>query len=412
MPTGSRSNLSELATAAREPRRRSRLTRAIGSFRTPWSAVTAVFFAHGFVFASWTAHIPHVKEQLALNDGALGIALLGTPIGSIAAMVIAARLLPRLGSRPIVKVTLTGYCVAGPFLGLARSEAALFIALMAWGAFQGTLDVSMNTQAIAVERRAGRTFMPGFHGSWSVGSFAGAAAGAAGVAIGLSLSTQLLMLGAPCLLIAGWLTIRMLPDARPRPDESPDRVHQRLPRAAWLAIGLLSAIAAADFLCEGAVADWAAVYLRTSLGAAPAIAALGFTIYLLTMVIVRLSGNWLLARFRAGKLLPVLTGTAAALFGAALAASQVALMLIGFAGLGIGIAVVVPVVFSAAGRVGGMNAGTAVSVVSSSGWAGLVCGPVLIGQVASVTSLRIALVLIPVLTALIAVSTATSRALR
>ncbi len=405
--------MSELATAAREPLRRSRLLKVVNSVRSASAAVTAVFFVNGFLFASWTAHIPHIKALLGLNDGALGIALLGTSIGSVLAMVAAARLLPRLGSRLIVKVTLVGYCVAGPFLGLARSEAALFIALMAWGAFQGTLDVSMNTQAIAVERRAGRPLMPGFHASWSVGSFAGAAVGAAGVALGLSLSSQLLILGAPCLLVAGWLTIRMVPDARPRLDKSaPDRGQHRISRGAWVAIGVLSAIAAADFLCEGAAADWAAVYLRGSLGAAPVVAALGFTIYQFTMVIVRLSGNWLLARSRPSRLLPLLAAGGAALFAVALALNQVALVLIGFAGLGIGLAIVVPVAFSAAGRVAGVNPGTAVSIVSSFGWAGLVCGPVLIGQVANATSLRLALVLIPSLTALIALLTATSPALR
>ncbi len=147
-------------------------------------------------------------------------------------------------------------------------------------------------------------------------------------------------------------------------------------------------------------------------GAAPVIAALGFTIYQLTMVVVRLSGNWLLARFRASKLLPLLAACAAALLAAALAFNQVALMLIGFAGLGIGLAIVVPVVFSAAGRVAGINPGTAVSIVTSFGWLGLVCGPVLIGQVANATSLRLALVLLPSLTTLIALLTATSPALR
>ncbi len=326
-------------------------------------------------------------------------------------MLMVARLLPRFGSRLIIRITLVGYCVVGPLVGLANSATLLFLALMAWGAFQGTMDVSMNTQAITVEREARRTLMPGFHGMWSVGSFAGAAIGAGGVAIGVSLSDQLLIMAVPCVLICGWLTTGLLPDAHPK-DAAARHNRPAIPRAAWAPIIILGAIAVADMLCEGAAADWAAVYLHTSLGAAPAIAALGFTAYLLAMVIVRLAGNKLVSRFAERKLLPALAALATVLFAVGLAVNVVPLVLIGFAGLGAGLATVIPVVFSAAGRVPEINAGTAVTLVSACGWAGFVCGPVVIGQLADVTSLRLALVLVPVLTTVITISTAVSRSLR
>jgi MFS family permease len=371
-----------------------------------------VFFVNGVLFASWTAHIPHVKEYLRLTDGTLGLALLGAPVGSILAMLIAARLLPRLGSRLMVRITLAGYCSAGPLVGLTRSASELFLVLALWGAFQATLDVSMNTQAITVERRARRALMPGFHGSWSIGAFAGAALGAAGVAIGLSLSTQLLLLAIPCVIIAGWMSFAMIPDEHPAPDHPASQQHGTDRRAVWTVIGVLGAIAIADLLCEGAAADWAAVYLHTSLGAAPAIAALGFAAYSLAMVAVRVAGNWLLDRFPAHVLLPMLAGLATVAFGVGLLVQDVTAVLIGFAALGAGLGAVIPVIFSAAGRVPGINAGTAVAMVSACGWVGMVCGPVLIGQLANVTSLRLALIAIPVLTALIAASTATCLALR
>ncbi len=97
-------------------------------------------------------------------------------------MFVAARLLPRFGSRRLVQASLLGYCIAGPLVGLAGSLPALFAALFAWGAFQGTLDVSMNTQAVTVERAARRPLMSGFHASWSIGAFAGAGIGVLGVA--------------------------------------------------------------------------------------------------------------------------------------------------------------------------------------------------------------------------------------
>lgn len=398
--------MAELATAAEKPRRLARLV------RSPLAAVIVVFFVNGVLFASWTAHIPHVKEYLRLTDGTLGFALLGVPVGSVLAMLMAARLLPRLGSRLMVRVTLAGYCAAGPLVGLARSTGELFLALALWGAFMSTLDVSMNTQAISVERRELRPLMPGFHGAWSIGSFAGAALGVAGVAIGLSLSTQLLLIAIPCVVIASWLSLAMIPDERPAPGHQATHQADAGRRAAWMAIGVLGAIAVGDLFCEGAAADWAAVYMRTSLGAAPAVAALGFAAYSLAMVAVRLAGNRLLNRFPAHLLLPALAGLATVAFGIGLAVQDVAAVLIGFAALGAGLAAVIPVIFSAAGRVPGINAGTAVAMVSAFGWVGLVCGPVVIGQLADLTSLRLALIAIPALTTLITASTATCQWLR
>ena len=180
-----------------------------------------MFFVHGFLFASWTAHIPQLQRHLGLSDGRLGIALLGAPIGSVLAMVVAARLLPIVGSRPMVRFALVGYCVSGPFIGLTGSLGTFFVAFLLWGFFQGMLDVSMNTQAITVERFSGRVLMPGFHGSWSAGALVGAVTGAAAVGLGLSLSEQLLALSVPCLLVVGWLTTSLIVDQRAGSDLDP-----------------------------------------------------------------------------------------------------------------------------------------------------------------------------------------------
>ncbi len=389
--------------------------------RRPMAATAVIFLANGLLFASWTAHIPQVKAHLGLTDATLGLALLGAPAGSVSAILASARLLPRVGSKRLVQATLIGYCVSGPLVGRTGSVAALFAALFAWGAFQAALDVAMNTQAVVVERARGRPLMSGLHAWWSIGSFAGAGLGVLGVAIGLSLTDQLLLLGLPALVIPGWLTTWMLPDAtadigpNTGPNSglntSPDPVRRRGGRLSGTII-VLGAIAFASFLCEGASADWAAVYLRGSLSAGAAIAGLGYTAFSLAMVTTRLTGNRLLARFGTGRLLSVLAAVATVGFTAGLLGGRVATALVGFGCLGLGLALVVPSVFSAAGRLPGLDPGTAIATASAFGWAGLVCGPPLIGALASVTSLPTALGLIPVLTALIAVATARAAALR
>jgi MFS family permease len=376
-------------------------------------AVIAVFFVHGFLFASWTAHIPQVQQRLGLSDGRLGLALLGAPIGSVLAMVAAAHLLPRAGSRRMVRLALLGYCVSGPFIGLTRSFGSFFVAFLVWGFFQGMLDVSMNTQAITVERFSGRVLMPGFHGSWSTGALVGAVTGAAAVGLGLSLSEQLLVLAAPCLLVVGWLTTSMIPDRRAGSDRKsseggPDRRGGVLQGA----VIVLGGIAFADMLCEGAAADWAAVYLHSSLHAVPLVAGLAYAGYALAMLAVRLSGNRLFTRFTAHHVLPLLAAIASLGFVAGLVIDRPASMLVGFALLGAGLGGVVPIILSSAGAVGNVNTGKAVAAVAGCGWAGFVVGPVLIGGIASTTTLRTALFLIPILTATVAVATGTAKVLR
>lgn len=384
--------------------------------RWPRIAVTVVFVVHGLLFASWTAHIPDVKAHLALTDGTLGFALLGAPVGSVTAMVASAYLLPKLGSRRIVQIALLGYCAAGPFVGLTATLPALFGALFAWGAFQGTLDVAMNTQAIAIERAGRRVLMSGLHGSWSIGSFVGAGIGALAVGAGVTLSAQLLILGTLALLAAGLLTTRMLPDAGDQQSSAADsRAGNQRPRTASRWSGgmvLLGAIAFASMLCEGATADWASVYLSGTLHTTGVVPGLGYAAFSLAMVTVRLSGNRLLTRYRPNRLLPALAVVATIGFTAGLLTGRPAAALAGFASLGIGLASVVPAVFSAAGHITGLHPGTAVATASACGWAGFVCGPPLIGQIASLTSLPAALGLLPLLTVFIVVGTSLARALK
>jgi MFS family permease len=372
-----------------------------------------VFFVHGFLFASWTAHIPQLQHHLGLSDGRLGLALLGAPIGSVLAMVVAARLLPIVGSRSMVRFALVGYCVTGPFIGLTGSLATFFGAFLLWGFFQGTLDVSMNTQAITVERFSGRVLMPGFHGSWSTGALVGAVIGAVAVGLGLSLSEQLLVLAIPCLLVLSWLTTSLIADGGTNADpellaDGPDRRRGAL-RGAVLVLG---GIAFADMLCEGAAADWAAVYLRNSLHAVALLAGLAYAAYALAMLIVRLFGNRIFTRYAAHRVLPLLAAIASLGFAAGLVFARPASVMVGFALLGAGLGSVVPMVLRAAGAVDNVDTGKAVAVVAGCGWAGYVVGPVVIGVIASMTSLHIALFLIPVLAGTVAVATGVSQALR
>jgi MFS family permease len=373
------------------------------------NAVVAVFFVQGFLFASWTAHIPHVKAHLNLGNGSLGLVLLGAPIGSILAMFLVSRLLQRLGSRTLVRAALLGYCLVGPLIGLGHSVVLFFLAFVLWGFFSGSLDVSMNAQAITAESRAKRKLMPGFHGSWSLGSLMGSGAGVLGVGLGWSLSTQLLIFAIPFLLIAGWFTTKMIPDHHVAVDGVASPPRSTVWRRAVVVLGLIVFL---DMLSEGAIADWTAVYLRDSLHTTAVVAGLGFTAYLLTMMLTRFAGNLVTNHFAVHRVVPTFAAFAAVGSALGLWIDHPWSVLASSMCLGIGLALTVPMAFSACGHIPGVHAGRAIAAVSGIGYSAYVLGPPLIGGLATLSSLHTALFLIPVLLAGIALATAKSSALR
>jgi fucose permease len=369
-----------------------------------------IFVSHALLFASWTAHIPQLKHSLGLTNADLGLALFGAPIGSVLAMLFMGRLLNRYGSKRLVQVTLGGYCLTGFSVGLADSQTALFATLLIWGVFHGSLDVSMNTQGVSIERARTVPIMSGLHGAWSVGGFIGAGLGALAVGVGIPLSGQLAAFAICIAFVAGWSTRALLPDPHhQRPPVDPAQPSNILLHPGILILG---AVALACMFCEGAAADWSAVYLRDSLGAQPAVAGLGYAAFAATMVIFRLSGDRLLMRFRPSVLLPILASVATlTLIGTLIVGSPFA-ALVGFGSLGVGLALVIPTVFSIAGRLPGVKTGPAVAAVSALGWIGFVGGPPIIGLLSEHVTLPVTLGLLPVLTATIAIATRFSPALR
>uniref|UniRef100_UPI000CE39B16 MFS transporter n=1 Tax=Mycobacterium intracellulare TaxID=1767 RepID=UPI000CE39B16 len=330
--------------------------------------VTAAFIAHGLVFSSWAAHIPRVKDELGLSDAALGTALFGAPLGSVVATLASHWALRRWGSHRLIPVMVAGYAVAGTTVGLAKSGAALFGALALWGTFQGALDVAMNTQAATVERAARAPIMARFHGMWSVGTLVGAVIGAACVGAGIGLTAQLTVLGAVVLIVVGTLTRRLIPDAADDSDTSSGPTPQG--RRAWMTptVAILAAVSFASFLCEGAATDWSANYLRNVVGAGPSVSALSYAAYTLTMVITRFGAPRLHARVPSRRLLPALAVVAVAGMSVTLATANAAVGVLGFAALGVGVALLVPTAFSAA--YGASEAGSAIAIVAATGWLG------------------------------------------
>ena len=367
------------------PSRRSRL------------AVATIFFANGAVLASWVAHIPAVKQRHGIGDGSLGFVLLFMALGAVLALPLGGWLVDRFGSRLITSLAALVFCLALPWPLLSRDVTCLVTALVLLGACNAVLDVSMNAQAVAVERRYQRSIMSSFHALWSLGGVMGAALS------GLAMSLDALparYLVATAIVAAAFVsgTLGWLVPSEPRRDGAAHIVGP--PSRRLLGLGLVAFL---GLLAEGAMGDWSAVYLHDALGQSGAAAATGFAAFSLAMAVGRLGGDRLADGLGPRALLRASGAVAAAGLGVALIAGEPRVALAGFAAVGLGIANIIPVTFRSAGRVSDVPAGTALAAVATTGYLGYLAGPPLIGLVAETTSLPLGLGIVSACCALVAV---------
>jgi MFS family permease len=374
--------------------------------RAARGAVTAVFFLNGFLFGSLVARMPAIRDHAGVTNGELGLALASVAVGAVVAMPVAGALAARHGSRGPTRAALALSCGAVLLPVLAPSLPALAAAFLVMGLAMGSLDVTMNAHGVAVERRYGRPILSGFHAAFSFGGLAGAATAATAAAVQLDLEPHLALVAALSLAVGlGWSRGFLHADEDASGTEYP--VLARPPRRLWA----LGVVAFSCLLVEGAAADWSAVYVRDELSTGAATAASAYVAFSLTMAIGRLVGDRLVERFGAVALLRGGGLLAAAGFGAGLAADAVPGALLGFAALGAGLAVVIPVVFRAAGSTPGIAPGMALAAVSSTGYLGFVAGPPIIGSLAEALGLPTALVLLVVLAIVVAALARSTRPL-
>jgi MFS family permease len=341
--------------------------------------------------------IPAVQEKLGLGPGELGTALLGLPVGLVLAVPVTGWLIARFGSRAVVMAAGLVNCSMLPLPALATNLWFLLLALVAFGAGAGALDVAMNVEGVAVERGYQRPIMSSFHGLFSIGGFVGSAFGGLMASLGIGPTLHLLgagaLLGTLALAASRWL----LPAGVNTMGQGP-----AFTRPTWALAGL-GVVAFCVLLGEGAMADWSAVYLRRELGTEPGLAAVGFAAFSLMMAVGRLTGDRINQHL--GPTTLVRLGGVLATTGllASLTTGQPIVAILGFACVGAGYSTVFPVVISAAGRNLSMSASSAIAAVTTVGYFALLVGPPLIGFAAELVTLRGALVIVVFLSAMIVV---------
>lgn len=311
-------------------------------------------------------------------------------------MPLAGALCARFGCRKVIIVSSIVVGSALPLLATFSTFPLLVISLLIFGAGMGTLDVSVNVQAIMVERASGRAMMSGFHGLFSLGGIAGAAA-----------IMALLWLGCSPLIatlsVAGVIAVALAlsaPALLPYGSKSEGTIFA-LPRGSVLFFGIICFIV---FMVEGAVLDWSAVFLTTVHHMETSHAGLGYAAFAFTMTLGRFSGDRMVQRFG---------GASVTLFGALCAAAGVLtatlvsswqIALLGYALVGIGCSNIAPVMFSSVGRQKDMPESVAVPAITTLGYAGILIGPAAIGLISHLTSLSTAFAFIAALLLAVAIS--------
>lgn len=359
-------------------------------------AVSIFFFVNGFVLASWVPHIPFVKQRLAIGDGTLGAVLLCMAAGALGALSLVGSLVARYGSRRMSTVAALGLCAALPLPVLAPSLALVGSTLFLLGACNGALDVSMNAQAVLVEQRYRRPIMSSFHGLFSLGGLAGAGIAAAASWAGVSPPRHVLATSMVTLLVI--VAARRWLVAAPGDGRAGPLFVRPTGDLRWL--GLL---AFAALMAEGAMGDWSAVYLHDVLGSSSALAATGFAAFSLTMAAGRLSGDRIVGAFGGPAVLRASGALAALGLAVALLLDSSVAAIVGCAVVGIGIANAIPILFSRAGSLPGVDAGNGLAAVASTGYLGFLAGPPLIGAASEFVGLGPALGIVAIACGLIAV---------
>lgn len=337
-------------------------------------AVAAIFFMNGFVLGSWAPQIPVLLVRLQITEFTLGLLLLVFGAGAVSAMVWAGHLIPKHGSKTVTTLFAISCCFGLLLVALAPGVATAAVAMYVFGGTFGATDVSMNANAVTVERRLGRPIMSSSHGFWSLGGFVGGSTG------GLMIQNwghleHALIVTAVAAIITG-LAIRHLVADLPIAEQ-----HKKFSLPRRPGVYIVGVIALLCMNSEGAILDWGALYLNQELGSDIATAGFAFGAFAGAMAIMRFLGDGVRKKYGAVATFRVSCLVAAAGILVAGLTSWPWLAIGAFAIAGLGIANTIPILFSAAGNQPGVSAGAGVSVVTTMGYSGILVAPSVIGFV-------------------------------
>jgi MFS family permease len=362
-------------------------------------AVAAMFLANGFLFGSWAPQIPLLLPRHGITEGTLGLLIFGLGVGAVTAMAFAGAVIARMGSRRALRVFAAASVGTLALVVFAPNVPLLAVAMAVMGGTLGCMDVAMNANAVAVEKRMNAAIMSSSHGFWSLGGFFGGGVGGLVITrtgaevhavIATAIAVAIMLAAAPFLI--GEPRVAAPPKGEKRASSWP---------RGW-PIYIIGAMCMFSMVPEGGVLDWAALYLTKEHGADLATASFGFAVFAGTMAVVRFLGDGVRNRFGAVATLRVSGLIAATGMVVAGFAPTAVVAIAGFGIAGLGIANMVPIILSAAGNHPGASAGSGIAAVAMMGYAGILIAPSAIGFAAEHVGYRMTYVTLAVLLVIVA----------
>ncbi|MBN9073756.1 MAG: MFS transporter [Rhizobiales bacterium] len=355
-------------------------------------ALSLSFLAGGCGFGAWGASLPSLSRELGLSEGQLGLVLLCFALGGIVTMLNVPRLVGRFGGWHFSALTAGLFGAMVAVVGTAQEMIGLALIAAAAGAASGALDVRMNSEAAELESHAGKPIMSSLHAMFSFGGLAAGAACGQLLRHGVTVDTCLAVSGAAVVAMAV-IGARLAP-ARlgPREEAGSRQARERTEGTVRSGgIWLLGLLAFLGLFAEGAILDWAGIYLVRNLGAPESLGAFAFAVLAGTMAVGRAAGDFVTHAFGPGRLVRAGALLVAVSLAAVLSMNGLPLIFVALGLTGLGLANIVPLIFSAAGRLAGDANGSSMSRVMTMGYAGILVGPPFIGFVAESTSLVVSL---------------------
>jgi MFS family permease len=355
-------------------------------------AAYAMFFADGIGFGIWAGHIPAFKLKFQLSDSSLSIVLLAVAAGSIFSMPLVGQAVRRYGSKRCIAISVACFALCLVSIALASSLSLFVAAALLFGAAKGAVDVGINAQAVVVEQCYGRPIMSSFQALWSVGGLAGGFLTSATLSLGFTPLANLVFVGSLMLLLDLLYYSHLMGEAPLPAQEGRNRF--QLPGKALLYVAIFTFIA---LFSEGALQDWAAVYMRQVVAVPVSVAAVAYAAYSTAMALGRFAGDRVVVFFGERSVMR-LSGTLiiVGLIAALLLPSPI-FSIAGFALAGLGNSNLVPILFSAAGRDPVLGPGSGIATVTTLGFFGFLVGPAVIGLMSNFFGLSVALSLVAVL---------------
>ena len=347
-------------------------------------AVSLFYFSMGLCFASWASRIPDIKTMLHLSEGDLGSILFAVPVGQLVIMPFSGKLVTRFGSKSILIFSLFFYAGSLVILGLAKTAWELSGALFIFGIFGNLANISVNTQGVDTETLFKKAIMSSFHGAWSIAGFSGALVGLGMLALELSPLHHFMIIAVLVLIIILFAN-KFLIRAKEKIRSEKQKFFSK-PDSALIWLGVIGFCCMAS---EGVMFDWSGVYFKEIIKAPGALVIVGYTSFMIMMASGRFLADFMIRKFGRKKILQISgvlmsTGLFIAVIFPYIIPSTIAFMMVG-----LGVASVVPTIYSVAGKNPNVPAGEALTIVSSVSFLGFLMGPPVIGYIAEVSSLRL-----------------------